>query len=634
MRLWRELRRRRLPHTAGLYIVGAWVIIQVTEALFQAWGIPETSNRYVFIAAALCFPIALVFGWIYDITGKGIVRTRDARSEKIAEPGLGRRDYLILTTLAAISITVIAGNANLVLRSYGNQVASATRLENSIAVLPFDNLNKDPETGAFSDGVSAEMQHRLSTLRLLNVIAAPSSFAMRNSQESAARIAEILGVQYLLQGNVRRDRNTVRITASLLDDTGRQVWSKTFDRQLEGIFAIQSEIASSVSGEILNKIVPLDELPAGRTTDSLDAYSEFLVGQAYYTRRTPGWQERAAAAFRRAIDIDATFAPAQAGLAIALYINTGPATLDEVRERATLALELDPQLADAHAIFGLMTYEQDGDTETAIEHLRQAIALDPSFAQAYNWLAIALQDAGRMDEARQVQEQGLVVDPLNPPLVANMASAYAFDGDPERARQLISRLQFLPEVPGLAHWELLDIETTYGRHDEAALVAFDTVRAYANTSNGSAYSALAFVYERLSMPNRAEYWFAMHDDAETNATARLLRRLYWYRQRGESAATRSLLEEASLPPESDWPQLGPFVRSVLGAAHIYAGMHDKGIRIFTAAGEPDYRSVAEELGPVLAMDFLHALAIGYSSTGKTDKALHLLNDIRETMESG
>ena len=178
MNLLQDLRRRRMFRLAGLYIVGAWVVIQVAEALFNAWGLPETANRFVFIAAALCFPIVLVFGWIYDITADGIVRTRKAAPGETVNVGLKRADYLILAALLAVGIAIVGRSTTDIIEEMDEKSASAARLEKSVAVLPFDSLDINAETRVFSDGISAEILHRLSTLRLLNVIAAPSSFQL------------------------------------------------------------------------------------------------------------------------------------------------------------------------------------------------------------------------------------------------------------------------------------------------------------------------------------------------------------------------------------------------------------------------------------------------------------------------
>jgi len=161
----------------------------------------------------------------------------------------------------------------------------------------------------------------------------------------------------LLHGSVRRDNNFVRVTARLIDDTGYQVWSETFDRKLEGIFAIQSEIASTVASRIEREIIPPAELPAGRTTTNMEAYDAYLVGRAFVNARTAGWQDKAIAAFEEAIRLDENYAPPYAGLAMALELgcnNDRDAARESAVRAAETAIELDPELAEGHAALGLI----------------------------------------------------------------------------------------------------------------------------------------------------------------------------------------------------------------------------------------------------------------------------------------
>jgi len=266
---------------SGFYVVGAWLIIQVADVFFPAWGLPETALRFLIVAAILCFPIALIFAWTYDISLSGIVRTGPADPGEIFDNSLKRSDYVVLVALLAIGAAIVFGSLQKIVEEVDDGLVAAEKIANSVAVLPFDNLDTNPDTGYFSDGVTEEILHRLSSLKALHILSRASSFAFRDSNEGHARISEILGVRYLLHGSVRRDKNFVRVTARLIDDTGYQVWSETFDRELEGIFAIQTEIANTVASRIEREIIPHAEQPAGRTTKNMQAYDAYLVGRAF-----------------------------------------------------------------------------------------------------------------------------------------------------------------------------------------------------------------------------------------------------------------------------------------------------------------------------------------------------------------
>jgi hypothetical protein len=181
MKFWQELHRRRVYRLVGFYIVGAWVVIQVADISFPAWGVPDSALRYLFLAAVAGFPVALIFSWYYDITPKGVIRTEAADGTEHVDRKLKRSDYLVLTALLAVGLAILFGSASKIQEEVesGPDITSGFQwLENSIAVLPFINLDSNPDTGYFSDGITEEILYRLSSLGALNVLASNSSFAL------------------------------------------------------------------------------------------------------------------------------------------------------------------------------------------------------------------------------------------------------------------------------------------------------------------------------------------------------------------------------------------------------------------------------------------------------------------------
>ncbi|MGD8425529.1 MAG: hypothetical protein PVH13_09815, partial [Gammaproteobacteria bacterium] len=287
----RELRRRRVFRTAGIYIVGAWLLLQVADVLFPGWGLPDAAVNALFFAAVIGFPVALVFGWFYDVTTHGIVRTPSADEEGGDAPlPLQRRDYLILASLGIVA-AVIAFDATreIVETPRVDESAAgpaerpdlAAKLPNSIAVLPFANISNDPDNEVFCDGVSEEILNKLGAFSDLNVIGRTSSFAFKGSDYRIPKISALLGAEYLLQGSVRKQGDRLRISAQLVDSTGAQRWSNTFDRNLEDIFAIQVEIADVVA----STVVPQITAPQPSYQPKLDAYQHFLVGRELLRKR-------------------------------------------------------------------------------------------------------------------------------------------------------------------------------------------------------------------------------------------------------------------------------------------------------------------------------------------------------------
>ena len=638
MNFWQELRRRRVYRLAGLYIVGAWLVIQVADISFPAWGVPETALRYLFSAAAACFPVALIFSWFYDITPKGIVRTEAADASETVDLALRRADYVVLTALLAVGLAILVGSADKIQEEIEFEV---DRRAHSIAVLPFVNLDTNPDTGYFSDGITEEILHRLSTLGALHVLASNSSFAFRDSAESPTQISKKLGVRYLLQGSIRRDNDYVRVTARLIDDAGFQVWSQSFDRKLEGIFAIQTEIASTVSSEIINEIVPLQELPAGRTTTNMEAYTEYLVGKAFFDMRTAGWREKAVEAYRRAIELDPGFAPPYAGQAMAIAINAGRGPhIDKARLLAEKALELDPDLAEAHAILGLLLNFEDKSEQAALL-LRQALEIDPSLALGYNWLAIALKGQGLQAEADAAMDRGLEIDPLNPPLVANVAARESRNGNFDRAEQLLLRLLNLPNPPPLVFGALYSLYDEWGRFADEIAIAKQTARVFASSDETEAFVWLAWSYANLGMTEDADYWTQLVLDNERDDLATLDFTYSLLRSRNADSALGAELLQLVNQTEFQVGEHHPWTLAQFGLVNVQLGNFetgskqlDYGLRLYQAgtdqtepANSIDVAAIRGDQADVVWV--LHLLAFAWQQVGDSDAADTILQALAD-----
>jgi TolB-like protein/Flp pilus assembly protein TadD len=611
MGFWRELQRRRVHRMAGFYVVGAWLIIQVADVFFPAWGLPDTALRFLIVATMLCFPIALVFSWTFDITLSGIVKTEPADPGEIFDNSLKRSDYIVLAALLAIGAAIVFGSLQKIVEEVDDVVAAAQKIANSVAVLPFVNLDTNPDTGYFSDGVTEEILHRLSSLKALHILSRTSSFAFRNSNEGPSRISEILGVRYLLHGSVRRDNNVVRVTARLIDDTGYQVWSETFDRKLEGIFAIQSEIASAVASRIEREIIPPAELPAGRTTTNMQAFDAYLTGRAFVNTRIIGWQDKAIAAFEEAIRLDENYAPPYAGLAVALELNYSAADRVAAHESAAraaqTAIELDPGLAEGHAALGLLLTDDSrllDDPETKLDHaersLRRALDLDPSLSIAYSWLSTTLQQQGRTEESNAVQEQGLLVDPLNPVLSANIAFRITELGERERERaeRILLRLIYLPARPANAYIVLWWHYFSTGQFDKTLHWAKDNIRAYvASMGPDSSHAGfLAWDYERLGLTEDADYWMADAMVHTPQPEQKFFYKAWQLRIRGDLPGIRAEIDKLRTALGTDIDGLQGIYAAMYASANISVANFDVGIDVFENAFDSESLPIVKDMG--------------------------------------
>jgi TolB-like protein/Flp pilus assembly protein TadD len=353
---------------------------------------------------------------------------------------------------------------------------------NSIAVLPFRNLDGRPDQDYFSDGLSEELRAMLARNPRLQVMAQASSSQFRERQDDAVTIAAKLGVAYLLDGTVRRAGDVVRVTSDLLDGaTGFSLWSQPFDRALSDIFAVQREIAGTVVRAIVTKFGPgdgvaVDPAPAVGGTDSVEAYDAYLRGRALYELSADEASERAALAqFDAAIAADPGYAAAHAARARSLtaianqYGHAGElaALYDQAVESAQRAIALGPDLADAHSTLGFTLFQGRLDARAARAPFERSRELGAGEATVLARYALYSARTGRHREASEAMERALTLDRLNP-LIHRAAGAIAYaarrwsDSIPP-ARQALA---MNPKV-SRAHAAIGDALLMLGRLDEA-----------------------------------------------------------------------------------------------------------------------------------------------------------------------
>jgi TolB-like protein/Tfp pilus assembly protein PilF len=523
VRFLKELRRRRVFRVAGLYVVAVWLLMQAANMLFPAWGIPDAAMRFLLWAGLLGFPVALVFGWVFDISTEGIRRTQPVGSEEelLRSLPLRRADFVILSAFLVVMVAIVYDTTGRVMQTatYDEWRPSLAEIEpNSVAVLPFTSLSSDPEHEYFADGISEEILNRLSAFSELKVIARTSSFAFKDSGYDITRISGLLAVNYLLQGSVRRDREQLRIAAQLVDKNGVQVWASSFDRDLGSIFALQDEIAEAVAKSIVPQIVPPQ---AEQRLPDLEAYQEYLVGRELVTRRQP-YVYRAAERLTRAIELDPEFAEAYAERAIALWYHMflDPFTAREITDRALqdveMALALRPDLARAYAAHAI--YLMNGGEERE-ELLRRALALEPAMVDALTWLANQLAEQGRWAESFELRERAARLDPLAPAAVHNFLTTLVARGQFGEAERLALRLLELPHVGDMHFTSPFFVYLWTGRLVEAHQIARRHTLETAGQAQGwRGPLNLVLVYSALGLQKQAEDWQARAESINPNAT--------------------------------------------------------------------------------------------------------------------
>ncbi len=441
-RWFAELKRRKVFRVIAVYGAVSFVVLEAADVIFPAIPLPAWTVSLVLYLLLLGFPIAVVLAWAFEMTPEGVQRTVSAAPAEIdaivAAPARTRWPAGLLAVGGLILLAVaFYGGRRSASRSVGEAAAPAVEStaepdpayldladdpRPAIAVLPFDDMSAQGDQEYFSDGISEEIRTVLSRIRDLRVAARSSAFAYKGRDLDPRQVGAELGVPFLLDGTVRKDGNQLRITAELVSvSDGFPLWSQTYNRRLENIFVIQTEIAEAIT-EALRVPLGLSREALVSTTLDMDAHDLYLSGRAAMRRRGPGVGE-AVRLFEASVARDSTWGPAWAALAEAhainpLYTGLGGESKDSTvwarslaaaEAAARRALDLDPRNASAHVALGGVhrdRWEWD-EGETA---LRQALQLDPDSEEAHVQYAELLWGMGRLDESLRETGRALSLD--------------------------------------------------------------------------------------------------------------------------------------------------------------------------------------------------------------------------------
>jgi TolB-like protein/Tfp pilus assembly protein PilF len=420
--LFAELRRRNVLRAGAFYAAAAWLLVQIATQVFPFYDLPSWAVRWVIGALACGFPFWIAFAWFYEFTPEGLKRESEVEPHESITHHTGRKlDFAIIGVLAVAVVLLVTDR--FVLHHGVNEEAAVPIAEQSIAVLPFVNMSSDKEQEYFSDGITEELLNLLAKIPQLQVTARTSSFSFKGKNTAIPEIARTLHVAHVLEGSVRKSGNAVRITAQLIRaGTDTHLWSQTYDRKLDDIFAIQDEIAADVVKQL--KLTLLGAAPKARTTD-LEAYALYLQAVQLGRQGTAEAYKQSDALYRKVLAIDPRYAPAWAALAENFYheANRGLLPIKEgyaqAREAATKALAVDSEYAPAHAALGYIAMNGDNDLGAA-EHFKHALALDPSDLSVLRNSAVLLANLGRLDEAQALEEAIVRRDPVNVTALYNL----------------------------------------------------------------------------------------------------------------------------------------------------------------------------------------------------------------------
>ena len=454
--LFDELKRRNVIRVAVAYVVSAWLVLQVADIAIDNIGAPEWVFSVFLLAGGLFFLPVLFFSWAYEITPEGVKKESEVDRDHSITHRTGRKlDLITIGMLVAVVAFVmvertwysqpveVATDASV---ETASEITTTTSSEKSIAVLAFDDLSPEGDQAFFVEGLSEEILNVLAQVPGLKVAGRTSSFAFKGKDADLREIGEALNVAHILEGSVRKAGNRIRVTAQLIQASdGFHLFSKTYDRDLTDVFAVQDDLAALIGEALQTELTGENDIPTVAQT-SIEAYDLYLLARQRIHSRSPQLMTEAIELLDQALKIDPDYAPALAQKALAINLmSDGPGAYGDIPEAVAMdeglkliarALELDPDLAEAHAILGLINTDRPGMHDDAVASLRYALELNPNMDNGKNWLANITLDYA---EAVDLYEQVVLRDPLHGAAFNNLILAYLDLGQFDQAEALITR---------------------------------------------------------------------------------------------------------------------------------------------------------------------------------------------------
>jgi TolB-like protein/Flp pilus assembly protein TadD len=447
---FKELQRRKVYRVAAAYAVVAGGVIQLASAVFPAWELPSWALRLVVVLLLAGFPIALVLAWAFDVTPAGIQATEEVTPRPAGQTLLRRRRNVFLLVSLGLAVSLIAGFFLL-------PRASARKIDKSIAVLPFENFSDDKDNAFFADGIQDDILTNLSKIGDLKVISRTSVMQYRGKANNVREIGKALGVSAILEGSVRRSANRIRVNVQLIDaTTDEHIWANDYDRDLTDVFAIQSDLAQKIAGELQAKLSPTEKAQMTRKpTENGEAYLAYIQAMNLFVPEEVEKLKQAEQLYQRALDLDPNFALACARLSHIeswIFHSFDPSASRRAKARtlAEQALRLQPNLPEAHLALGYCYYYGDLDYDRALSEFKIAQSGLPNDAEVYLSLGAIQRRKGQWADSTANFEKAASVNPKDPWVLQNLGINYAAVKNYEAALKTYERgIELAPASMGL-----------------------------------------------------------------------------------------------------------------------------------------------------------------------------------------
>jgi len=557
--LFSELKRRNVFKVAAAYIIVGWLIMQAGDTLAPALHLPDWVNSLLAFFLILGFPLALFFAWAYELTPEGLRKEKDVdRSQSITHVTGQKLNYTIIVLLvAALGYIAYDKFWHQSLQTPGPTVAregtvgKEEKAGHSIAVLPFVDMSANSDNEYFSDGLTEELLNMLANIKELNVAGRTSSFAFKDKNEDLRSIGEKLNVTSILEGSVRKDdqSNRVRITAQLINvENGYHLWSETYDRKLDDIFAIQDEIAHKVAQALRIELLGEDEARLDQVASTeIDAYDLYLKALKDLNEGGFVSLDRAVSGYQQVLSLDPSYIPAKIGLVTAWtqMAATGAITQKEAIQRGMPLLEQvlsgQPDNSDAHAQMAVLNVFK-GDNEAAEKEFITALNLDPRNALALNDYGRFLFDRGHVERGLGLINEALAIEPYSERVLWDQCQTNAFLQRVEVSLAACARFQDIAPDSPMGYYGQALARMYSG--DIASAVKFYSEAIERDPGDYEMLAAMTRFWILLGDAERAEQWQARSESIGAGQPIPIWGRLGLLKYREQHDLARELAQKA------------------------------------------------------------------------------------------
>jgi len=637
-----ELKRRNVYRAAVAYGVVAWFLTQLTTQVLPLFEIPNSAMRFVVIALVVGFPIAMLLAWLYEFTPEGIVRTEDLHpaQARSLQRATGRiLDFIIIGALLLVIAMLIVGRFPFY-RQTGESIS-----QKSIAVLPLENLSGDPDNAYFADGIQGEILTKLAGIGDLKVISRSSTAKYKSKPEDLKTVARELGVATVLEGSVQKAGDKVRINVQLVDArSNTHLWAKSYDRNFNDIFAVESDVAQEIAEALRAKLSPSQSnaLTTAPTRDT-EAYDLFLKGE-YEEHQAESVLvaelfDRAQTFYRQALERDPKFALAYARLAYSeLYWhwwigNLTSAELAEVKSNIDHALAIAPALPDAHLALAVFHYWVHRDYDSALRELDRTVELQPNSAVARAFNAWIYRRRGEWKQSLMAAERAVELDPRDPSIPADIGASYLTLRRWSDAEHMANRALAIDPHHALAAQNLALTYINSTGDIRRARRAFEAVPAESRLSAAPSWGTIAVMIDQRVYLDVFERHFTdalkSWDVASSNTPEAGLRQLearvgirvladQGSAAKPECEQMRALLEARLAERPEDRNSL-----IALAWAYVCLGRNADALRVARQAAD----SLPIEKDALVGQNFLAGLAEIEARTGRAEDAVKILRQL-------